>query len=110
MRLSNYVTLGDLGETVPTSSPASGIPDLQKLLNATSTASGAASSMAPPVNADIISQATAEASNLSKVVSPWLWVLSVISFSTAMFVNTPRINQMWNRFHMTKFKGLKKPS
>lgn len=66
-------------------------------------------SMPPPVNSDILAEARVEAENISKVVSPWLWVLSLISFGTAMFINTPRINAMWNKLNMTKFKGLKKP-
>ncbi len=103
MKSRGYMTMGDLGAIAPSTT------DLRTVLNPTQTASGAPVSMPPPVDASILAQATQEAANLSKVVSPWLWVLSLISFGTAMFVNTPRINAMWNRLHMTKFKGLKKP-
>lgn len=99
MRLSNYVTLGNLGATDP----------LQTFLKPTTTASGTPASMPPAVDSDLVAQATAEAANISKLVSPWLWVLSITSFGMAM-MNTRRIAAMWKRYGGTKFKGLKKPS
>lgn len=108
MRLANYITLGDLGATTPASSSASGIDQLQRLLNPTSTAAGQPASMPPPVNGDVIAQATAEAANISKIVSPWLWIFSVTGFVTAL-LNTSRVNSMWKRYGGSKFKGLKKP-
>jgi hypothetical protein len=44
----------------------------------------------------------------SALVSPWLWVFSVVGFGLAM-LNTKRVDAMWGRFGGSKFKGLTKP-
>lgn len=49
-----------------------------------------------------------EVQKVGAVISPWLWVTSVIGFGLAL-MNTGRINKMWQRHKGTLWKGLKKP-
>jgi hypothetical protein len=49
-----------------------------------------------------------EVAKVGAVVSPWLWVTSIIGFGLAL-LNTKRIDSMWRRYGGTVFKGLKKP-
>lgn len=44
----------------------------------------------------------------SALVSPWLWVFSVIGFGLSM-LNTKRVDTMWSRFGGSKLKGMTKP-
>jgi hypothetical protein len=49
-----------------------------------------------------------EVAKVGAVISPWLWVTSVIGFGLAL-LNTSRIDSMWTRYGKTTFKGLTKP-
>lgn len=93
-----YVTLADLGASDP----------LQAFLKPTTTASGTPTTMPPAMDNDLLAQATMEAESISKLVSPWLWVLSIAGFGMAL-LNTSRISKMWQRYSGSKFKGLQKP-
>lgn len=55
-----------------------------------------------------LQEATAEAQKVSTVISPWLWVFSVIGFGLGL-LNTKRVDAMWKRYGGSKFKGMTKP-
>ena len=52
--------------------------------------------------------ATAQAAKVQAVISPWLWVFSIVGFGLAL-LNTSRVDKMWKRYGGSKFKGLAKP-
>ncbi len=52
---------------------------------------------------------TAEVAQVSAVVSPYLWIFSIVGFGLAL-LNTSRVDKMWKRFGGSKWKGIKKPN
>jgi hypothetical protein len=63
----------------------------------------------PFANIPALQPYQAEVTQISGMVSPWLWILSIFGFGMAL-LNTKRVDSMWKRYGGSKFKGLKKPT